>query len=280
MRLEGGCHCGKVRFRVAAELSGVTECNCSVCTKKGYLHLIVPSEEFELLTGEDELSTYRFQTGVAQHRFCKTCGVQSFYVPRSDPDKIDVNVRCLDGVDLAKISVRPFDGRNWEESMKKGAPWREATDAKVGAKATGPDGGVLVLAYDGCTTCKNARAWLGQHGVAHSVRPIVEEPPTIAELGRWIAASGVGVRKWLNTSGQSYRALGKERVDAATDAELVKWLARDGKLVKRPVVVWGDAVTVGFRPEAFSERAKELGRSGVGAGATGSATAGATGKTR
>jgi hypothetical protein len=127
---EGGCHCGRVRFRVTDDLSRVTECNCSVCTKKGYLHLIVPRDRFELLSGEDALTTYRFNTGVAQHHFCRTCGIHGFYVPRSDPDKIDVNVRCLDAhvsgaLDLARLCVASFDGRHWENAMREHVPWRE-----------------------------------------------------------------------------------------------------------------------------------------------------------
>ena len=121
---DGGCHCGKVRFRVRADLARVSECNCSMCAKKGYLHLIVPPAQFELLRGEDELSTYRFNTGVAQHHFCRTCGIHSFYIPRSDPDKIDVNVRCLDGVDVAQLTITRFDGRNWEQAMQHHIPWR------------------------------------------------------------------------------------------------------------------------------------------------------------
>ena len=121
---EGGCHCGRVRFRVTAELTRVSECNCSMCAKKGILHLIVPREAFELLAGDDATTTYRFNTGVAQHRFCRYCGIHAFYVPRSDPDKIDVNVRCLDGVDVAALEVSRFDGRNWEESMRGRVPWR------------------------------------------------------------------------------------------------------------------------------------------------------------
>jgi arsenate reductase len=109
----------------------------------------------------------------------------------------------------------------------------------------------LLLAYAGCDTCRKARAWLDAHSVAFRLRPIVDEPPTVAELRTWIAASGVPLRKWLNTSGQSYRALGKSRVDGATDDELLAWLAADGKLVKRPVLVWGDDVRVGFRPESW-----------------------------
>ncbi len=111
----------------------------------------------------------------------------------------------------------------------------------------------VVLAYSGCTTCKKALAWLDAKKIAHDVRPIVEEPPTARELAAWIPASGKPVRKWLNTSGLSYRALGKEKVDAARDAEIVKWLAADGKLVKRPVLVRGGVVLVGFSPEEWAE---------------------------
>jgi hypothetical protein len=122
--MTGGCHCGRVRFRVTADLDRVTECNCSICAKKGFLHLIVAPEQFELISGKDDLTDYRFNTGTARHVFCKICGVHSFYVPRSDPDKIDVNVRCLDGIDLDAVSVKPFDGRNWEASMQQNVPWR------------------------------------------------------------------------------------------------------------------------------------------------------------
>jgi hypothetical protein len=121
---EGGCHCGRVRFRVTANLSRVTYCNCSMCAKKGFLHLIVPPECFELVSGKDALTTYRFNTGAAQHTFCATCGIHSFYVPRSDPDKIDVNVRCLDGVDIEALDITPFDGQHWERSMTGRVPWR------------------------------------------------------------------------------------------------------------------------------------------------------------
>ncbi|HYC23924.1 MAG TPA: GFA family protein [Candidatus Bathyarchaeia archaeon] len=121
---EGGCHCGRVRFRVTADLDRVSECNCSMCTKKGFLHLIVPPERFSLLSGEDALTTYRFNTNTAKHTFCAHCGIHAFYVPRSDPDKIDVNVRCLDGVDLGSLVVSRFDGQNWEEAMRGHVPWR------------------------------------------------------------------------------------------------------------------------------------------------------------
>ncbi len=121
---EGSCHCGRVRFRVTADLDGITECNCSICTKKGFLHLIVPPEQFELLSGAQALETYRFNTGTAKHQFCRHCGIHPFYVPRSDPDKIDVNLRCLDGIDLAGIELHRFDGRNWEQAIERDVPWR------------------------------------------------------------------------------------------------------------------------------------------------------------
>jgi hypothetical protein len=114
---EGGCHCGRVRFRVTGDLAETLACNCSICTKKGFLHLIVTPDCFELLSGRDDLTTYTFNTGMAKHTFCGACGVQPFYIPRSDPDKIDVNVRCLDGIDPNEIPVRPFDGRDWETAQ-------------------------------------------------------------------------------------------------------------------------------------------------------------------
>ena len=95
---EGGCHCNRVRFRVNADLASVIVCNCSICTKKGIIHLIVLPQQFELLSGQDDLTTYTFNTGVAKHTFCRHCGIHPFYVPRSDPDKIDVNARCIDDI--------------------------------------------------------------------------------------------------------------------------------------------------------------------------------------
>lgn len=111
----GGCHCGRVRFEVLAPADiDATECNCSICSKSGFLHLIVPRARFKLLRGADALTAYRFNTGVAEHLFCKYCGIKSFYVPRSNPDGYSVNVRCLDSATIAKINVAPFDGQNWE----------------------------------------------------------------------------------------------------------------------------------------------------------------------
>ena len=121
----GGCHCGRIRFRVTADLTGVTDCNCSICTKKGFLHLIVAPTQFELLSGDADLTTYQFNTNTAKHTFCKVCGIHPFYVPRSDPDKIDVNLRCLDDVDVSAVKVHGFDGRNWEAAIEQRTPpWR------------------------------------------------------------------------------------------------------------------------------------------------------------
>jgi hypothetical protein len=113
----GGCHCGRVRFEVDGAPHEVVECNCSICTRKAYLHWIVPRAAFRLVTGDEALATYRFGTGVAQHRFCRYCGVAGFYVPRSHPDAIDVNVRCLDDMELASLPRRAFDGRHWEQAV-------------------------------------------------------------------------------------------------------------------------------------------------------------------
>jgi len=114
MIYRGHCHCRAVAFEVDAPQPFVAQdCNCSICTMTGYIHLIVPRSRFRLLTGEDNLTTYRFNTGVAQHKFCRTCGVKPFYIPRSNPDGVDVNVRCLDPMPTGYI-LEPFDGRDWE----------------------------------------------------------------------------------------------------------------------------------------------------------------------
>ena len=115
---EGGCHCGAVRYRVTVRSREAVDCNCTMCAKKGYVHLIVGEDDFELLRGVDELTTYTFGTRTAKHHFCKHCGIHSFYRPRSHPDKIDVNVRCLDGVDPSTFALMKFDGQNWEANIE------------------------------------------------------------------------------------------------------------------------------------------------------------------
>ena len=112
----GGCHCGRVQFEVEAPTDiEAIECNCSICSKSGFLHLIVAKDSFRLVCGEEALSSYTFNTGVAKHLFCKACGIKSFYVPRSHPDGYSVNVRCLQAGTIRSIQIRPFDGQHWEE---------------------------------------------------------------------------------------------------------------------------------------------------------------------
>jgi hypothetical protein len=121
IRHAGGCHCGRVRFEVQAPAHiEVSECNCSICSKSGYLHLIVPKSRFRLLSGEESLTTYQFNTGTARHRFCSVCGVKSFYIPRSHPDGFSVNARCLDDGTVTGMRVRQTDGRNWEQVYPAG----------------------------------------------------------------------------------------------------------------------------------------------------------------
>ncbi|MGK7938692.1 MAG: GFA family protein [Crocosphaera sp.] len=119
MIAQGGCHCGAVRFEVVIEQFEVIDCNCSICRKKGFLHLLVPPEKFTLIQGEQMLKTYRFNTHIAQHYFCGICGIHSFYRPRSHPGWFDVNVNCLDNPNLSNFEIKPFDGQNWEENVEK-----------------------------------------------------------------------------------------------------------------------------------------------------------------
>jgi len=111
----GGCHCGSVRFELDAPARlHAHECNCSICRMTGFLHVIVPASRFRLLTDREALTTYTFNTGIAQHYFCRRCGIKSFYVPRSNPDGYSVNARCLDESTIESLEIEPFDGRNWE----------------------------------------------------------------------------------------------------------------------------------------------------------------------
>ena len=109
----GGCHCGGVRFEVA--LPAVVEaqsCNCSMCAKTGFIHIIVSESRFRVTKGMERLAEYTFNTRVARHLFCSECGIKSFYRPRSNPDGWSVNARCLD--DAVKLDLTAFDGQNWE----------------------------------------------------------------------------------------------------------------------------------------------------------------------
>ncbi len=112
----GGCHCARVRFEVdAPEQLELYDCNCSICRKSGYLHLIVPRSRFRLLSGAEMLTSYRFNTGVANHLFCEVCGIKSFYVPRSHPEGYSVNARTLDAGTVVAQTIVAFDGAHWED---------------------------------------------------------------------------------------------------------------------------------------------------------------------
>ena len=122
----GSCHCGAVQFAVEAPADlDVSECNCSICSRSAYLHLIVPRSRFHLLSGEDNLTTYTFDTHEAKHLFCKTCGIKSFYIPRSHPDGVSVNVRCLDDSTITSMQVEFFDGKHWEQNIDQLKPLDE-----------------------------------------------------------------------------------------------------------------------------------------------------------
>lgn len=115
MRHAGSCHCGAVSIAVEAPAAiEAYECNCSICARTGFLHLIVPATAFRLVRGEQALSLYTFNTGTARHYFCRHCGCRPFYVPRSNPDGFSVNVRCLDPATIESLTVVPFDGRDWD----------------------------------------------------------------------------------------------------------------------------------------------------------------------
>jgi hypothetical protein len=113
---KGGCHCGTVAFEVRTKPEiELVDCNCSMCAKTGYLHLIVPRKDFRLLRGEELITTYTFNTGAAKHMFCSVCGIKSFYVPRSHPDGYSVNFRCLDAEEFSSVYTTEFDGKHWEQ---------------------------------------------------------------------------------------------------------------------------------------------------------------------
>ena len=117
----GGCHCGRVRFEVQAPADlSVTDCNCTICTKTGFLHLIVPKSRFRLVQGAEALTEYQFNTGTARHLFCSVCGIKSFYVPRSHPDGYSVNARCLDEGTVRSMEVSQTNGREWEKHYPAG----------------------------------------------------------------------------------------------------------------------------------------------------------------
>ena len=118
---QGGCHCGRVRFEVLAPaVINVSQCNCSICSKSGFQGMTVPRDRFTLKSGEESLTEYTFDSGVAKHLFCKHCGIKSFYIPRSHPDGVSVNASCLDPGTVEDMNIKQFDGQNWELYYPKG----------------------------------------------------------------------------------------------------------------------------------------------------------------
>ncbi len=119
MKIQGGCHCRAVRFEVEVPRTvEVLDCNCSICSMTGFRHLIVPHEDFRLVSGAETLTSYRFGTGAAEHLFCTVCGIKSFYRPRSHPEAWSVNVNTVDDVEALQMTVHHFDGRNWEQARQ------------------------------------------------------------------------------------------------------------------------------------------------------------------
>jgi len=118
---KGGCHCGRVRFEVDAPAELVIdECNCAMCTRTAFLHLIVTADRFRITQGQDVLTNYTFNTGTAKHYFCSICGIKPFYVPRSHPDGWSVNARCIDAGTVTGMKVNAVDGKNWEKHYPAG----------------------------------------------------------------------------------------------------------------------------------------------------------------
>jgi hypothetical protein len=117
---KGGCHCGNIRYEISAPATlEVLQCNCSMCSKAAYLHLIIPNKQFSLLQGSENLIEYTFNTGTAKHLFCSKCGIKSFYIPRSHPNGISVNARCIEPETIAEMKITEFNGMDWEKAANQ-----------------------------------------------------------------------------------------------------------------------------------------------------------------
>ncbi len=118
--VSGGCHCGQVQFEIRIpDAIVVQHCNCSICTRSGFVHLIIAADDFTLIGGKDSLTEYRFNTGLARHLFCSCCGVKSFYVPRSNPDGFSINLRCLQLPSGIQVEEEDFNGQEWEQNAAR-----------------------------------------------------------------------------------------------------------------------------------------------------------------
>jgi hypothetical protein len=118
IELEGQCHCGAIQFRIETNETIALECNCSVCQMAGFIHVIVKAKHFTLLAGRESLATYRFHTRVAEHSFCRNCGIKPFYRPRSHPEGYSINLRCLTPETRERFTIKQFDGQNWDENIQ------------------------------------------------------------------------------------------------------------------------------------------------------------------
>jgi len=115
---KGSCHCGKVSFEVTAPSDiTVARCNCGICSLTGFIHFIIDKEDFKLISGKDALTTYTFNSHVAQHKFCKHCGIKSFYIPRSHPEGVSVSFNSLNKETVTSVEYKEFDGANWEKNV-------------------------------------------------------------------------------------------------------------------------------------------------------------------
>ncbi len=116
----GSCHCKQIKFEVLGEKNiKVLDCTCSICSILNYKHYIVDKSQFKLLKGKKYLSTYTFNTNVAKHLFCKNCGIKSFYIPRSHPDSVSVNLNCIHSKTINKVKIIKFDGKHWNKNINK-----------------------------------------------------------------------------------------------------------------------------------------------------------------
>lgn len=114
MKYRGSCHCGRVKLEVEGEIKGAISCNCSICSRRGSLLWFVPRAQLQVLTADEEIGTYTFRKHVIKHRFCKVCGIHP-YGEGIDPKGNAmgaINIRCLEGIDLDAVPVKPFDGRS------------------------------------------------------------------------------------------------------------------------------------------------------------------------
>ena len=118
---QGGCHCERVRFSIESEMKSATQCNCTICTKKGMINHRVAPERFQLLRGAESLGLYQFNTLTAKHFFCRHCGIPVFSNPRRAPDQYAVNLRCLDDFHAiaGELEIAQFDGKHWEEAVRR-----------------------------------------------------------------------------------------------------------------------------------------------------------------